>query len=171
MEDNIQLGQKVQDRISGFSGIVNTVGDHIAGCRRIGVRPSQSGDNLEETIQRGDEEFFFEEQLNVLEVENQFTDVAEDSVTEVDFELGEWAQDKVSKFQGSICVINCHLYNCPQIMLRSNGPEPETLWIDEPQVEVLDEGVSDEFGEHDDKSFAETGPAQDAPSENLSSSL
>lgn len=132
VDEDIRLGQKVQDRISGFTGIVTTVGDHITGCTRFGVHPSGE----ERTDQRGDEEFFYADQLEVLEEETEFTDVGENGYTDLDIELGSHVRDEVIGFEGIVCVINYKLWNCPQVMVQARNntgttdKDPDYVWVD-----------------------------------------
>lgn len=44
MAVNVQLGDKVKDRISGLQGIVVVVSDSLHGCRQIAVRPQELKD-------------------------------------------------------------------------------------------------------------------------------
>jgi hypothetical protein len=71
LDTEIELGQKVQDSISGYTGIVNTIGDHISGCTRVGVHAvGEEGSKI-----RNDEEFFYPDQLEILEEENEYTEM------------------------------------------------------------------------------------------------
>lgn len=40
-DDNIELGDKVKDQISGFTGIVYGIAECLHGCRRIQVEPDK----------------------------------------------------------------------------------------------------------------------------------
>jgi len=58
----ITLGDKVKDRISGFTGIVTTIAHYLNGCARAGVQTSE--------LHEGkpiDTEFFDLAQLEILE--------------------------------------------------------------------------------------------------------
>lgn len=142
---NVKLGQKVRDEISGFTGIVNTIGDHITGCTRIGVRPT--GD--EQTNRRGDEEFFYDAQLTIVDEETDWTEYGDRALTETDFELGERVRDTVTDLEGVVVVINYSLFNCPSLAIHPTNEDaeenPDVEWFDAPRLESVDEGFAGEF--------------------------
>lgn len=139
MEDHkIQLGQKVQDRISKFTGIVTKAGTHITGCERFGVRPVGE----EVTDHRGEEEFFHPQQLNILEEETDFSEEGRVGYVDHGFTIGERVRDDISGFEGVICVINYRLWNCPSFLVYATASttdeEPETCWCDSSQVSSVE---------------------------------
>lgn len=156
-ETDVQLGQRVVDTISGYEGVVTTVGDHLTGCTRIGCVPTKEDKNP------NSESFFYEDQLELNDV---VVDVEVED--ESDFETGQPVIDVVTGFKGVVAVINFKLYNCPQILVQSTEDADESKWFDEPRLREYTEGVSysDTFSELEEVS--ETGAISDAPSENLS---
>lgn len=44
MSFKIELGSKVKDRVTGFTGIVAHRSEHLYGCRRYGVQPEKMKD-------------------------------------------------------------------------------------------------------------------------------
>lgn len=137
LDTEIELGQKVQDTISGYTGIVNTIGDHISGCTRVGVYAIGE----EGSQRRGDEEFFYPDQLEILEEENEYTEM--DSVTEADVQTGARVKEAVTGFEGYIVVINYHLYNCPQVAVQTEvkpgvSEAGECKWFDEPRLSTVE---------------------------------
>ena len=50
--DEIKLGQKVRDKVSGLEGIATSITEFIYGCRRVGVTPQEvkDGKPLEESV-------------------------------------------------------------------------------------------------------------------------
>lgn len=60
--DDVKLGQKVRDSVTGFEGIVSVEADHLYGCRRIGVTPETSEDGSKREVV-----FFDEPRLEVLD--------------------------------------------------------------------------------------------------------
>jgi hypothetical protein len=168
VDTEIELGQKVQDQISGFTGIVTTVGEHFNGCERIGVYPSGE----EQAASRGEQEFFFEDQLEVLEEENEFTDEVREDVYDIDLELGNIVQHIPTGFEGYIGVINYHLWNTPQIAVYRGEAEDEVNneWFDLPSLQHISEGLADHCEEVKDNadSATDTGPIEDKGSQNLS---
>lgn len=160
---DVQLGQKVRDEISGFTGIVTTIGDHITGCTRIGVHPSGE----EETTNRGSEEFFFDPQLTIVEEETEFAEYGENALTDVEFELGERVRDTVTEFEGVAVVINYSLFNCPSIAVEATDVDADENidleWFDAPRLNSVDEGITGEFADLQQSDAVEaTGPVQDS---------
>ena len=54
---DLKLGMEVRDELSGFGGIVTTIGFHFDGCRRIGVTPSAEKDETVSSLP--EEQFLF----------------------------------------------------------------------------------------------------------------
>lgn len=168
LNTEIELGQKVQDTISGYTGIVNTIGDHISGCTRVGVFATGE----EKTDTRGKEQFFYPDQLEIIEEENEYTEI--DTVETVDFRLGARMKDKISEFEGVVTVINYHLYNCPQVALRTSvqpgvSQTGEIDWFDAPTLEEVDgdsfEGTFEALQEESSSStgsISDKGPSMDS---------
>lgn len=99
---NPELGDQVKDKISGFTGIVTSVTDFIAGCRRIGVTPQElklDGSPIE--IQA-----FDEPNLEVLGKK-----VVPPAVKHVksEFKLGDKAKHKINGFEGVVTSITTYL--------------------------------------------------------------
>jgi heat shock protein HspQ len=169
LDTEIELGQKVQDSISGYTGIVNTIGDHISGCTRVGVHAvGEEGSKI-----RNDEEFFYPDQLEILEEENEYTEM--DSVTESKVETGAHVEEAVTGFEGYVVVINYHLYNCPQVAVVSTvkpgvSETGECMWFDEPRLSIIDgDDFTNAFEDlKEEKSTAtgsvsDKGPSMDSP--------
>lgn len=55
VDHDIELGDVYQDTISGCTGVVTAIADHLTGCARIGLYPL--GEKPSQT--RPDQEFFF----------------------------------------------------------------------------------------------------------------
>jgi len=167
VDSEIQLGDKVESRISGFTGIVTTVGEHITGCERIGVRSSEK---------RKSQQFFFEDHLEVVDDDTEFSDAGQESYVEHEFELGERVTDRLTKFNGVITVINYRLCNAPSVCITSdrNAPdeEPESHWVDVHRLrsDISGSGFVDEFedGVEDSDVEASTGSVSDCGPRNYS---
>lgn len=172
-ENDIALGYRVEDKISGFTGIVTDIGTHITGCTRFGVMP----DNDDRDDQRGDTEFFYAAQLEIVAENTSFADDGEDSIMDVDFELGDAVEDSVTGFRGVATTITYNLYNCPRVavqpvaetpsfQIRDHEPTSDDIereWFDAPRVEFTGDGISADFEELiEEGETAETGaPASD----------
>jgi len=134
-EKNLELGQKVQDQISGFAGIVTLIGEHISGCERIGVYSVGE----EHSDRRGEQEFFYGEQLDVLEAETEFTERMNPR-TESEVGVGDLVNDKVTGLGGVAVVINYKLFNCPSVCVQPSGDSqtenPDSKWVDDVRLTV-----------------------------------
>jgi len=113
-DTDIGLGYRVRDTISGYEGIVTDIGTHLTGCTRFGVMP----DSHEDPTRRGDTEFFYGAQLEILSEDTDYAEDAEDSITEVDFDLGDVVEDDVTGFRGVASTITYNLYNCPRVAVQ-----------------------------------------------------
>lgn len=161
---DIELGMEVRDSISGFTGIVTKMGDHLAGCTRVGVfSTSPSGD-------RGNEEFFFPSQLEIVSDSTVFQ-AKNNPVTETDFETGQLLEDEMTGFEGYAIIINYSLYNCPQIRLKSGEDPSEAEWFDEPQLVAVSDEVEFDYDDFETATEATTGSVgtdkADSPYEEL----
>jgi hypothetical protein len=157
------LGQIVQDRISGFTGVVNTVGFHIGGCERIGLLHLGDTNNPPKNV--SSEEFFYPTQLQLVEADTEWTDT--EPMTDVNCEVGERVRDRSTMFDGHVHIVNFKLFNCPQVLAYEKAGDLEAHWIDAPLVEPLGDTVQVAVG----PSEQSTGAADvDARRETLSSS-
>ena len=162
----IGLGMIVADRVSGFEGVVTLIGEHITGCTRYGVYPTDVS-----VTDRGKHEFFAESQLEIVDDNSKFADEAAEAITETEFELGQVAKDEVTEFEGVISVINYKLWNCPSINLQSKQEADESQWYDDTRLEMVSEEAVFEFDkrvEPEEQSEHNTGPVGDHGGRQLS---
>jgi heat shock protein HspQ len=163
----IALGQKVQDRLTGFAGIVTTVGYHYNGCVRIGVRPDTFKEGKSrETLP--EEEYLFPAQVQVVEEETEWTDL--DTQTDHEYDLGDLITDRVTKFTGVVQVVNTKLFNEPRYYVKdqADDDEPNTEWIDQSSADLVQADYIDpdvDFEEPIDEST--TGSLEDSGSREL----
>lgn len=146
-ESEIELGQIVTDAISGYTGVVNTIGHHISGCTRIGVYPVNNlDDDREFTTQRGSEEFFYPDQLDLVVTASQWHD-PDGLNTDYDVELGDTVEDSISGFEGTAVVINHLLFNVPQVAVRpevtNTSEKADMAWFDIPQLSITEKSTHD----------------------------
>jgi heat shock protein HspQ len=165
LDTEFGLGERVQDQISGFEGIVTTIGYHIAGCNRFGVWPAGNGDSV---VRRGEQEFFYADQLESVEGEG-FTDRSDESNVDCEFVLGQRVQDRVTGVEGVISIINYKLWNCPQIFIQptttsESGEKSEGSWFDDTTLQAVDgyEFTDDFDEEQNSESESETGSLMDS---------
>lgn len=156
------LGQTVRDEISGFEGIVTRIGDHISGCKRIEVSPTNvAHDDAGETA------WFYEAQLKLVDDSTQFSDDVITPFGESEFEVGQLVRDELTEFEGVASVINYPLFNCPRVLVQNPEDPDESHWFDTVRLEAMSEGPEIEFEDvlNADEHTQSTGAcAQDAPS-------
>jgi len=157
MSDDIELGEEVQDKVSGFRGVVVAIADHLSGCNRIGVRANDT----ETLAHRSDEEFFYEDQLEQTG-EAPFAERGEKAQTDTEITLGEEVRDDVTGFEGIASTIRYELYNCPRIAVTpvddsSPTENGDREWFDAPRLSVIGEGVTDEYADLQEAATSETG--------------
>lgn len=141
-----ELGDVVQDEITGFRGVVIALAEHITGCDRVGVRPI----DRDNTAKRGSEEFFYPTQLTAVEDVDSIS-VEHDPQTDMEYALGEYVRDAITGAEGVITTVTYKLYNCPQVSISPTNVNGETevddrLWVDIPRIESTG-GVMDDFQE------------------------
>lgn len=173
MKDDIDvaLGQEVRDGISGMTGIVTKIGEHIAGCTRVCVRPT----DVSETS-RGSDEFFYPEQLETIEEETEFTERAERAITESDIELGQRVEDEITEFRGVASVINYSIWNCPQVLVQSRSDTENAYWHDSVRLKAVSDyaeysfqDVSEQIAETNNADpVSTTGAGEDSQARNES---
>jgi hypothetical protein len=156
---DIELGDYVRDQVSGMSGIVFTMGAHVSGCTRVGVRPTDVGES-----RRGDQEFFYAGALEHVDPEEDEPDpsarITADPKTDCAFELGQRVEDVLTGYEGQVSVINYKLFNTPQLLVVSLGEEITTEWVDDVRLEAVTDGSEFEFTDDlAEADTAETGPS------------
>lgn len=111
----VSCGDHVRDRISGFEGIVTSITDFIAGCRRIAVnsRELKDGKPLES-------EAFDEPDLEI--IEKNVIKPSKSSQEKLSIKLGDRVRDEVTTFEGIATSITRCMSNSPYI-----GITPEKL--------------------------------------------
>ena len=165
-----QLGDKVQDQISGFTGIVSSVGEHISGCNRFGVYALGE----ESSDRRGEQEFFYADQLEILEDDTEFSEAGEESHVDAEVDLGDIVVDTVTGFDGTVAVINYKLWNCPQVLVQpstnDDGSLDDAEWFDVVRLVVQTKGNLDFWNgeEVDDQDSSSTGAVVDSRNRNES---
>ena len=157
--DDIPLGVKVEDRISNAKGIVIEKAEHISGCNRIAVR------EVDETPHKGEKSHFYPSQLNIISENTEFTEDADDVITESDhLKLGYRARDRVTAATGVIAIINTGLYKTPDAALVScdeDSNETTLEWFDDVRLEIVSSEPVWSFDDDTDREVTEetTGAA------------
>lgn len=154
------LGDVAKDRVSGMTGLVTLVGEHISGCDRVQLSPTDVGDTS-----AGSDEFFYPAQLERLEPDASTPDIEVEPTTESHVALGDVVRDKVTGFEGTAIVINYSVWNCPSVLVQDDGDADESHWVDDVRLRVVNEDVYDfDTAERD---TTDTGAAEDSASPDL----
>lgn len=140
----VELGEQVQDKLTDFEGTVTCVSHHITGCTRIGVR-----DTVSDGTSRGDEEYFYDAQLDSQDELHQF---GHDPTTECDIDVGEKVKDTVTGFEGVVSILAFELFNCPRACIQPiDGTDSTEMsdseWVDVPRLESVGDGVTDDVSD------------------------
>lgn len=141
-DSEIEPGYKVEDKISGFRGIVVTVAYHITGCTRYGVRPTEH----DGPSRRGEEEFFFGDQLNVLDEDADLAESEPLFASDTDVDLGDLVEDDVTGCRGVVTTLTESVFNCPRAAFQPIPDErtptevPDREWHDTPRLNVMESG-------------------------------
>jgi len=158
-ETEISLGDIVKDRVSGFTGVVTMIGNHITGCTRYRVNPTDVSE-----ANKGSLEFFYESQLEIVDDDSEFSDEGSESITDTEFELGQLVRDEISGFEGIAIVINYELWNCPSICVQSQTDADESEWYDDARLKLVSNEIQYEFDDvvaEEDQNEHNTGATED----------
>lgn len=151
------LGDEAQHQYTQTHGLVTGVAEHLTGCERVSVLPKHV-----DYGEHAEEEWYHVDEL-VFKQNDDFAHL--DPVVDVDFDLGNTARDTVTGVEGIVAIIAYNLFNCPRAAVlpelssdeQSYGTDVE--WFDAPRLEVVDEGVTEDFDELlEDADVSETGP-------------
>lgn len=162
---DIELGYEVQDKISGLNGIVTDIGTHITGCTRIGVWPVGDGDDP--VARRGDQEWFYGAQLEIVDDDTELVDLGAEAITETTFSLGDRVKDDITGFEGCATTITFDIFNCPQVGVApvdhtDPTENPDREWFDSVRLEKISGGITADYDEVVNNTVtAETGPTGD----------
>jgi len=165
-EVSFDLGDKVKDRVTNYTGIVTSIAFHLSGCERYGVETT-SGKRSD----RGEREYFFDSQLMRIEKKNgDFKPCHLDNLDiNTNLELGQIVKDKITGFEGVVTVINFKMWNCPYINVQSLENPDSDQWFDETLLESVDaeedfvDFLKKQSSENEKNSSLETGAFDDPP--------
>ena len=153
----ITLGDRIKDRLTGFSGICSGITEFLYGCRKLHVQPETLG--KDGRIQ--DPEYIDEPRIELLRKKN-FLQAAPRPPQKVGagevVELGDRVEDTLTGLTGVAAGIGTPLYGCRRIHIEPEKINPDgklhdIIMVDEPRVKILKK-----------KNFLETAPrAPNAP--------
>jgi len=152
-DDDIVLGVRATDTISGFEGIVTTISNYLTGCTSVELihdgghedRPPES-------------DFFYEAQIDVLD--GGVMDDIGPQTSESEIPLGTKVRDTVTGIEGYVIMVQYELYECPRIGVqptKNSVEKPDVHGFDEPRLEVIGDGIRDEYSEMSENAVNETG--------------
>lgn len=132
-----RLGDRVKDRVSGFTGVVTSLHRYLQGCDRMTVQPPTGGDGklLEASS-------FDAPDLEVIDAQLvPYHDRRDKSYTG-DVELADKVRDRVSKFEGVAVARHIYLNGCDRISVqpivdKKDTALPDSKAFDAPQLEVI----------------------------------
>ncbi len=153
VDTDFDLGDQVQNQYTKTVGHVISVGDHLTGCTRIGVRTEAV--DPEGQSEHQDHEFYYPAELSVITPVDERDDIETppegiDS-RDVDISLGNEVTDRVTGIEGVVTTITYQMYNCPRVAINptreNDAYSNDREWFDLPRVEKVDDGVAGEFDE------------------------
>ena len=165
-EASFDLGAKVKDRVTNYTGVVTCIAFHLSGCERYGVE-TRSGKRSE----RGETQYFYDSQLIGIEKKNgDFKPCHLDNLDiNTNLKLGQIVKDKITGFEGVVTVINFKMWNCPYINVQSLENPDSDQWFDETLLEPVDaeedfaDFLKEQSSENEKNSSLETGAFDDPP--------
>jgi hypothetical protein len=155
-ETTIQLGQRVEDRVNGFRGIVRMIRADISGCTTVRVE----AENDAEPQRDAEDVRLQEDRLTVVDEETEFTG---DFKLESSVSLGDKVQSDVTGETGYVFAIGYNRWNCNRIGIKIPNSDQtesaESALMDEPLVSVVEEGAVEpvEADDDDDGNSRSTG--------------
>jgi hypothetical protein len=149
------LGAKVTHEVSGLVGMIRSVSDHITGCTRLEVQPTE----YESNSMRRDGEFVFPCDVTVEDVNFYRGGVTPE--TTCDITVGDTVEDEVTDMTGTASVVCCQLRTCPRVVVSTDSDDGTVAEsIDAPRLTVTDSGDS-VVDDGDDDGEAATGAGVD----------
>lgn len=149
--DEIQLGDKVRDKITGFEGIVVSHTVFVAGCERVGVQSQELHEGKPVSVQ-----MFDVPNLTILE-KNAFK-VPE--INDGTVQLGDRVRDTVTNFKGIATSITSEITGESRVGItpeaKSDGKPAEGYLFSGTHVEKVEE-------KHEAPSGKRTGGDQQLP--------
>lgn len=132
-EEKILLGQKVRDKVTGFTGIVDHIGEYMFQCRSIGIRGA-----LTKTGTLLDIEMIDEPQLEIVTKKP----IMEVEVPEPLYAFGQEVVDTITGYKGTIVARAVYLNGCARVALQpKHDPKKEKIttgtWFSEEQVKPI----------------------------------
>ena len=114
--NDLNLGDLVNDRISGFKGIITSITDFVAGCRRVGVISNTlQSDGLPTEAQHFDEQNLVIIKKNEIEININYP--------KINIKLGDRVKHKIHGFKGIVTSITNYLSDSNPVIAIT----PETL--------------------------------------------
>ncbi len=144
MSDDFQpigLGDRARDRISGFTGIVDSVSCYLKGSMRMGMRPEAlDKDGMPGLVQDFD-------QLQLVLVEKGVHRPYPVAAANPPVALGDRVKDKITGFSGIVTSTTDFLYGCRRIGVRPeelhDGSPISREYFDETELTILQRGVQE----------------------------
>lgn len=138
----VELGDKVEDRVTGFTGIAIGVTDDFAGCTRVVVETGDEG--------RVTREHFDIDAIEVLKRGVVDQPDSDDAMVPV----GAHVFDLESGFEGTVGRTTQWLFRANNALVRPNVSDqsidrPDSEVIDIPQLDVVEKGKYNRQGERD----------------------
>lgn len=130
-----ELGSKVKDKLSGFTGVVMTVTEHLHGCRQYVVEPQETKDG------KLLEQYYFQELRLELVEPSVLPAMTQKAPSRI--KLGSHVRDNVTDFEGIAVTRSLHINGTVWIGIQPQklheGKVIDSHDFDEQRVEVIEE--------------------------------
>ncbi len=133
MSEEIKLGDKVRDEITGFEGIAYEVAVYLHGCTQYHIIPPL--DDLE-NMREG--EWFDEPQLELIQANGRIIEEEDSEII-----LGDIVFDEVTFFKGMAVARSINISETVQFAVQKKmdkeGKVPEPIWFCQNQLMISQE--------------------------------
>lgn len=118
----IELGMKVRDRVTGYSGVAVSRRKITSGVDQIGIQPPMKADG---TIENGYD--FDECQIEVVDASQVVTPL---EPIKIECDFGDLATDKITGYKGRVTAIVLFLNGCAKVGIRAAFKEKDEFLKD-----------------------------------------
>jgi hypothetical protein len=133
----INLGNIVEDEVTGLTGTASQILEHMNGTRQIAIQPKGDGRTIPETV-------FVDDYLV-----NYVKDGVADRVPAIDktsFVMGQEVREMASGQVGTITSRVVYLNGCVHFGITTKSTEnkaPDMFYVDHKRLELVSEGIKD----------------------------
>lgn len=133
MTTKFNLGDRVEDTLTGIEGVIITYYFHLNGCQYIEVEPDAKDNARAEPLYMSEDRF----QISKRAAKFKVPEIATSHV-----KLGNKAKDMLTGLSGHAVIIQVPLFGAARVAIEpteiKNGKLPDAIFFDEQRVEVIE---------------------------------